>query len=343
MVRHLIQNLFSFGFLLVIAGSASLAGHGVEEITNTPEDPMGGQIFSPSAPGAPTESFEGLGSQTLGAKPESQVRKELPRPRIYRIAGRLYAECEPTGIAVFRPSTRMWYYHKITLVGRHKLFILTFSLIHRGPWGLRGDRPIAGRFRPGGGVMDDVAVFRPSTGMWYYDYDHDGTTDERSPRVGWGLREELPIAGDFDRDGFSDDVGTFRPSTRMWHYDYDHNGTSDASSGPFGPEQGRPFTGDFDRDGEDDDVGVFIPSTHTWDYDFDHDGDSDGWIGPWGFAEDLPFAGDFDGDCKEDDVGVFRPSNRMWYFDFDHDGQTDAREGPWGAAGDIPVAVFHRY
>ena len=44
--------------------------------------------------------------------------------------------------------------------------------------------------------QDDVGVFRPSTGIWYYDYGHDGATDAISGP--WGLEGDLPVAGDFE-------------------------------------------------------------------------------------------------------------------------------------------------
>lgn len=302
---------------------------------------IGAKIFSPCYAVALRKSSEGISGQTEESKPESQPRSELPRCGEYRIAqkGSFYAKCVPTGVAVFRPSNRMWYYNTFERSPTGRWILDTRTNARRGPWGLRDDRPISGQFDRG--ALNDVAVFRPSTGMWYYDHNHNGTTDETSPRVGWGMSEEIPIAGDFDRDGSIDDVGTFRPSTRMWHYDFNHNGTSDARSGPWALRGDRPVVGDFDRDGRYDDVAVFRPSNHMWYYDLDHDGDTDYRRGPWGFAEDLPIAGDFDGDCRADDVAVFRPSNQRWYFDFDHDATTDTYQWNWGARGDIPIACHH--
>lgn len=348
MSKQLIALLCCCGLLLVVAVRVSFAGQGAKETINFLESVIGEKILSPRYTVVLQKSSKDIFSQTEGFELQAQPRKEPPRGRIsprFVQEGTFTQECVLTGLALFRPSNRMWYFSPLEWFRlswpMHDFFLFFGTAASEGPWGLRGDRPIGGYFDLIGSA-NDVAVFRPSTGMWYYDYQHDGTTDERSPSSGWGMSEELPIAGDFDRDGLPDDVGTFRPSNGMWHYDYDHNGESDASSGPFGPGEHRPIAGDFDRDGHVDDVAVFVPYSHMWVYDYDHDGgEADEWRGPWGYAEDLPIAGDFDGDCLSDDVAVFRPSNRKWYFDFDHNGDTNIVWGPWGATGDIPVAVHH--
>lgn len=36
----------------------------------------------------------------------------------------------------------------------------------------------------------------------------------------WGIRGDLPIAGDFNGDHVNDDVDVFRPSERNWYFDY---------------------------------------------------------------------------------------------------------------------------
>jgi hypothetical protein len=148
---------------------------------------------------------------------------------------------------------------------------------------------------------------------------------------------DMPLAGDFDRDGRADDTAVFRPTNHVWYYDYGHNGTTNHSRS-WALARDRPVVGDFDRDGRLDDVAVFRPSDRKWYFDFNHDGTTDVDSGPWGQAGDIPLAGDFDRDGFVDDVAVFRPSNRKWYFDHDRDGTTNDDSGPWGNAGDIPVA-----
>jgi hypothetical protein len=198
-----------------------------------------------------------------------------------------------------------------------------------------GDRPVAGDFDRDG-QNDDVAVFRSTTGTWYFDYNHDGTTDAI---VVWGQAGDIPLAGDFDGDGRIDDIAVFRPADCKWYFDYNRNGTTDRVSGPWGNPGDLPIAGDFDRDGRCDDVAVFRPANRMWYYDYNANGTTDEQRGPWGVAGDLPIAGDFLHTRQNDDVAVFRPSNGMWYYDYLHDGTTDlVSRSAWGLYGDLPIA-----
>ncbi|MCU0633045.1 MAG: PKD domain-containing protein, partial [Methanolinea sp.] len=67
-----------------------------------------------------------------------------------------------------------------------------------------------------------IGLWRPSTRMWYLDYDNNGGSDYR---VVWGESTDISVTGDWDGDG-KDEIGLWRPSTRMWYLDYDNNGGS---------------------------------------------------------------------------------------------------------------------
>jgi hypothetical protein len=212
-----------------------------------------------------------------------------------------------------------------------------------GPWGERGDLPMAGDFDRDG-FADDLAVFRPSQNNWLFDLDSDGETDA-STRMGPGDEGDLFVVGDFDEDGYVDDVGIFM-SSRRWYfgtfsYNTDTGGISWSAPFPgitWGLVGDLPVAGDFDGDGYRDDIGVFRPSNRIWYFDYNSDGSTDHRSGPWAIRGDLPIAGDFNGDTEVGDLGVFRASDRTWYFDYDASGNTDRRLSPWALSGDVPIS-----
>ncbi len=150
----------------------------------------------------------------------------------------------------------------------------------------------------------DIAVFRPSEGMWYA---------QGQPAVMWGASTDTPVAQDYSGDGLTD-IAVFRPAEGMWYI------------------QGLPFTmwgmtgdipvpGDYNNDGSAD-IAVFRPSEGMW-YVMGQP------FTLWGAAGDIPVPGDYNGDGATD-IAVFRPSEGAWYIQ----GQPAVM---WGAAGDVPV------
>jgi len=45
------------------------------------------------------------------------------------------------------------------------------------------------------GVVDDIGLFDPAYQKWWFDYDHDGNTNDSG--TGWGMAGDLPFAGNF--------------------------------------------------------------------------------------------------------------------------------------------------
>jgi len=211
-----------------------------------------------------------------------------------------------------------------------------------GPWGVRGDVPLAGDFDRDG-FADDLAIFRPSQSNWLFDLDHNGNTDV-STRMGPGGVGDRFTVGDFDRDGYVNDLGVFT-STRMWYFGtFSYRPDTGvmvwsflAPAMTWGLGGDLPVAGDFNADGYRDDVAVFRPSNRIWYINTDLDDTTDRRSGPWANSGDLPIAGDFNGDNEVGDVGVFRASDRIWYFNYDVNGNTDRRTGPWALSGDQPI------
>jgi len=196
-------------------------------------------------------------------------------------------------IAVFRPSTGVWYSFSI-LNG-------TYSEM---AFGLPGDKIAPGDYDGDG--KTDHAVFRPSNGTWYIQRSTLGPTG-----VQFGASGDLPAAADYDGDGKTD-VALYRPSTGVW---YLFQSTAGVSATVFGLNGDKPTPGDYDADGKAD-IAVYRPSDGTWYLNRSTAGIT---ATQFGIAEDKPVQFDYDGDGKTD-IAVFRPSNGAWYVIKSRDG-----------------------
>ncbi|HEX8265073.1 MAG TPA: choice-of-anchor V domain-containing protein [Pyrinomonadaceae bacterium] len=195
-----------------------------------------------------------------------------------------------------------------------------------------------------GDIRSDLAVWRPSTGIWYSldasnngsqinfgtagdrivpgDYDADGKTDhavwrpsngvwylQRSSAgftaVSFGLNGDVPAAGDYDGD-LKTDIAVWRPSTGVWYILRSSDGAVDIRN--FGLNGDKPVQADYDADGKTD-IALWRPTDGVW-YIL---GSSSGFYAvKFGLNGDKPVQGDYDGDGKTD-IAVWRPSDRNWY------------------------------
>ena len=104
----------------------------------------------------------------------------------------------------------------------------------------------------------DVAVFRPSTGMWFIRQSGSPT----SLSVQWGLAGDVPVPADYDGDGKSD-VAVYRPSAGIWYILQSTTNFAVPVSYQWGLPGDTPVPGDYDSDGKSDPA-VYRPSTGTW-------------------------------------------------------------------------------
>ncbi len=179
---------------------------------------------------------------------------------------------------VFRPTTGQWFFD----LNGNGAWDGCGTDGCSGPFGAPEDLPVAGDLN--GDTVDEFGVFRPSTGMWYFDLDHSGSWS------GCGQDGCLgPFGAPGDQPGMTDingdeqlEFGVFRPSTGQWYFDLDHNGIwsgcgVDGCYGPFGAPGDLPAVGAWDRSAGPGDPLNYFPVTQgsSWTYQGTYS-DSDG-------------------------------------------------------------------
>jgi hypothetical protein len=265
-------------------------------------------------------------------------------------------------IAVWRPSTGMWYVKRSTdqsmasaQFGNASLGDVIvpgnydgdkkvdFAVYRSGVWYIRNssngsvrtvhfgvaeDKPVPADFDGDG--RTDIAVWRPSNGVWYMIRSTDGAIQSRQ----FGTAGDIPVAADYDGDGMTD-IAVWRPGTGYWYILQSTNGAVNAR--PFGSAGDVPVIGDYDGDKRSD-LAVFRPSDGNWYMLRSSDGSPTAIH--WGTNGDKPVAGDYDRDGKTD-VAIFRPSNGTWYIFKAASGRAVYQQ--FGVSDDIPVpGVFIR-
>ena len=170
----------------------------------------------------------------------------------------------------------------------------------------------------------DLAVWRPSTGVWSI---VDSETGARRTKQ-WGAPTDIPVPADYDDDTIAD-VAVWRPSTGQWFIIPSRTGTPIVTG--WGDPTDVPVPRDYDGDGLTD-LAVWRPSDGNWYVINSRDGSIT--VQQWGVAGDIPVPRDYDGDGLSD-FAVWRPSDGNWYVINSRDGSITVQQ--WGFAGDIPV------
>jgi hypothetical protein len=244
-------------------------------------------------------------------------------------------------LTVWRPGNGTWF----TLTSSSG-FAYSSQMMHQ--WGnqSQGDVPMMGDID--GDSIADVAVWRASTGTWYWLTSSTGYASSSAGIKQWGNQSagDVPMLGDIDGDGKMDLV-LWRASTGTWFwltsssgYDYNSSGAKQWGSQASGDV---PKLADIDGDGKADLI-VWRAPTGTWFWLTSSSGYNTAAAGSkqWGnqSAGDVPMVGDIDGDGKTELI-VWRAPTGTWYWLTSTTGYSASAGLQWGnqASGDIPLLI----
>jgi FG-GAP-like repeat len=164
-------------------------------------------------------------------------------------------------LVVWRPSTGTWYW--LTSSTGY-----SYAAAGGRQWGNQalGDVPVVGDFD--GDKRADLAVWRASSGTWYWLTSSSGFNYAAARGMQWGNSDlgDLPLLGDVDGDGLAD-LAVWRASTGTWYWLTSSSGYNYAAAR--GTQWGNgslgdiPIVGDIDGDGLTD-LTVWRASTGRW-------------------------------------------------------------------------------
>src|SRR5690606_23559433 len=141
-----------------------------------------------------------------------------------------------------------------------------------------------------GDGMSDLAVWRPSDGVWHVSRSGDGGYN--SLQFGGGVFGDVVVPGNYDGDRHTD-YAVYRGG--QWYIRRSADNTVQVVN--FGVATDLPVAGDFDGDGRTD-IAVWRASNGVWHILRSSDGSYTSF--QFGLNGDKPLVADYDGDGKAD-------------------------------------------
>ncbi len=225
-----------------------------------------------------------------------------------------------TDYAVWRPENGFWY---VLRSSNKQLLAVKWGMQTAISFGTVSDEPVVGDY-DGDGTAD-LAVWRPTTGVWYVLKSSKNFDANFADSFQWGKLGDIPVPADYDGDGRTD-YAVFRYSENRWYIFQSKTATWLVSNlGAPGTDLLAPE--DYTGDGKTD-IAVYRHGLWIVERSEDHQL----MFFNFGAYDDTPVPDDYDGDNKAD-FAVYRRG--AWYIM--QSATARMRVHNFGMPDDVPV------